>query len=77
MWGNHKADDIEKVHLYFLKRILKVRKTAVNNMVYCELGRYPMYYERQRRLIQFWFKLLNTDNCILKACYEDMLESSF
>ena len=25
VWGYHTAPDIEKVHLYFLKRILKVR----------------------------------------------------
>ena len=77
VWGNHRSDDIEKVHLYFLKRILKVKKTAVNNMVYCELGRYPMFIERNKRIIKYWFKVLTTDNCILKACYEDMLDSSF
>ena len=32
---------LKKVHLYFLKRILKVRKGTVNNMVYCEMGRLP------------------------------------
>jgi hypothetical protein len=30
VWGYHTAPDIEKVHLYFLKRILKVRKNTVN-----------------------------------------------
>jgi hypothetical protein len=29
----HKADDVEKVHISYLKRILKVRKSAVNYMV--------------------------------------------
>jgi hypothetical protein len=28
VWGYHTAPDIEKIHLYFLKRILKVRKSA-------------------------------------------------
>jgi hypothetical protein len=64
------SDDVEKVHISYLKRILKVRKSAVNYMVYCELGRFPMYIER------YWFKLLYTDNCILKYLYEDMFESS-
>lgn len=45
--GYHTAPDIEKIHLYFLKRILKVRKSTVNTMVYCELGRLPLYVERQ------------------------------
>jgi hypothetical protein len=41
-WGSHKGEDIEKVHLNFLKRTLKVRRSAVNFMVYFELGRVPM-----------------------------------
>jgi hypothetical protein len=49
--GYYTAPDIEKVHLYFLKRILKVRKSTVNNMVYCELGRLPLYVERQCKMV--------------------------
>ena len=76
VWGYHKADDVEKVHISYLKHILKVRKSAVNYMVYCELGRFPMYIERYCRMLRYWFKLLYTRNCILKCLYEDMFESS-
>jgi hypothetical protein len=51
-WGSHKGEDIEKVHLNFLKRTLKVRRSAVNFMVYFELGRVPMYVERYYRMIK-------------------------
>ena len=27
-------------------------------------------------MLKYWFKILKTENCILKNCYEDMLESS-
>ena len=27
-------------------------------------------------MLRYWFKLLYTDNCILKCLYEDMFESS-
>jgi hypothetical protein len=37
---------------------------------------FPMYIERYCRMLRYWFKLLYTDNCILKCLYEDMLESS-
>ena len=77
LWGHHTAPDIEKVHLYFLKRILKVRKSTINNMVYCELGRLPMYVERQYRMVKYWIKLLHSENCILKACYNEMFENSY
>ena len=76
-WGFHKAEDIEKLHLYYLKRILNVRKSTVNYMVYFELGRLPMYVTRYVRMISYWLRLLDTDNCILKQLYEDMYESSF
>lgn len=74
VWGNHKCDDIEQVQMKFLKRILKVNASTVNYMVYCELGRYPMFIERYCRMLKYWFKLICTDNCILKCCFEEMLE---
>ena len=35
--GFHKGVDIETLHLSFLKRVLKVRKSTSNYMVYFEL----------------------------------------
>ena len=55
VWGYHKAEAIEKVHFTFLKRILKVRKSTVNYMVYCELGRFPMFIERYCRMLKYWY----------------------
>jgi hypothetical protein len=40
--GIGKSDNIEKVHLQFLKRILNVRATTPICLVYGELGRYPL-----------------------------------
>ena len=62
--------------LSFLKRVLKVRKSTSNYMVYFELGRFPLYINRYCRMLNYWFKILKIENCILKNCYEDMLESS-
>jgi hypothetical protein len=39
VWGYHKADDVEKVHICYIKHILKGRKSAVNYMV--SILRYP------------------------------------
>ena len=76
IWGYHKGSDIETLHLYYLKRILKVRKSTVNHMIYFELGRLPLYVNRYVRMMRYWLKLLETDNCILKSIYDDMYESS-
>ena len=43
-------------------------------MVYCELGRLPLNATRKIRVINYWSKLLSTDNCILKQCYKQLLQ---
>ena len=72
IWGQHKAPDVERIHLIFLKKILGVRKNTINHMVYYELGRFPLAIGRKFRILKYWVKLMNTDNCILKACYNEM-----
>jgi hypothetical protein len=76
VWGFHKGVDIETLHLSVLKRVLKVRKSTSNYIVYFELGRFPLYINRYCRMLKYWFKILKTENCILKNCCEDMFESS-
>lgn len=39
-------------------------------MVYNELGRLPLYIRRKIRIVKFWCKLLESENCI----YQDMFE---
>ena len=74
VWGFHKAPDIEKIHLNFCKRLLGVKKSTANFMVYQELGRLPLGIIRKFRIFKYWLKLKNSDNCILQACYQEMLE---
>ena len=42
IWGYENIKIIEQVHLQFCKRILKVRTTTPNFMVYGELGKFPL-----------------------------------
>lgn len=72
VWGFHKAPHVEKVHVEFLKRIMFLRKSTNNVMVYFELGRCPMYIQRKLRILKYWCSLLKTDNCILQACYKQL-----
>ena len=37
--------------------------------IYGELGRYPLFITRYVRIIKYWFKLLTTDNIILRTVY--------
>ena len=69
IWGNSKSKEIERIHLKFCKKILNVKLSTSNVTVYGELGRYPLYINRFTRILKYWFKILSTDNCILKAVY--------
>ena len=61
VWGVGKNDNIEKVHLQFLKRILGVRVTTPNCLVYGELGRYPLDINIKCRMPCFWSRLMTTE----------------
>ena len=71
IWGFHKANDVEKIHTMFCKNVLGVRKSTCNSLVYFELGRFPLYITRKLRILKYWMKLKNSDNCILRSCLED------
>lgn len=43
-------------------------------MVYFELGRYPLHIKRKILMLKYWLNLLSTSNCILKACYDNLLQ---
>jgi hypothetical protein len=45
-------------------------------MLYSELGRLPLIVSRKLRIIKYWLRLLETDNCILQALYAEMYEMS-
>ena len=55
VWGLHDAKDIEKVHLKYCKNVLSVRFNTVTEMVYGELGRFPLYIIRYGRIIKYWY----------------------
>ena len=73
VWGVYNSDDIERIHLKFCKRILNVRSNTCTAGVYGELGRYPLFITRYIRIIKYWFKLLTTDNIILRTVYNQAL----
>ena len=67
IWGYIKAQDVEKIHTMFIKRLLGVKRSASNDMIYCETGRLPLIVNRKFNMLKYWLKLTRTENCILKA----------
>ena len=55
VWGFHKGQDIDRLHLKFLKQVLKVNQHTTSSMIYGELGRVPMFLIRKIRIVKYWF----------------------
>lgn len=70
IWGYTKSKQIERIHLKFCKRILNVKPSTSNVGVYGELARYPLYINRYVRILKYWFKLHQTQNCVLNAVFD-------
>ena len=73
IWGFSKSKEIERVHLKFCKKILNVNTRTSNAAVYGELARYPFYILRHVKILKFWFRLIVTDNVIVKEVYNRSL----
>ena len=70
VWGFENVTIIEKIHLKFLKRIMGVRSSTPNFMVYGETGRYPLEINIKIRLLNFWSKLLVNNNKLSGILYQ-------
>ena len=69
IWGFHPAPDIERVHLKFLKQILKVKSQTPSAAVYGELGRVPLHVMRKEHILKYWFKVKCSTNTLLQETY--------
>ena len=76
LWGYVKAQDIERVHTMFLKRLLGVKRSTSNPMVYCETGRLPLIVQRQFNMLKYWLTLQKSDNCVLKGLLWKLISCS-
>ena len=62
LWGCCDFVEIEKVHLFALKRFLNISLHASNTLVYGESGRYPLHVCSKLRALKFWFKITKYPN---------------
>lgn len=62
LWGFKENKQIEKVHLYACKLFVNLPVRTPNDMVYGELGRYPLAISSAARCIQYWFRLLKQED---------------
>lgn len=69
VWGFENINEIEKVHLHFLKKTLGVRKSTSNYMVYGESGRYPLQIQIKIRMLNFWKRLVENPDKLSGILY--------
>ena len=74
VWGLHKGEAIERVHLQFCKRFLHLKYNTVNNIVYYELGRTNIQCVRYVRIVKYWLKIMKcNDTQFTKIVYNVLL----
>ena len=63
IWVFKNVDVLEKLHIKFCKLILKVNKSTTTAMVLGDLGRFPIEYNVNSRMLGFWYMLIcGSDN---------------
>ena len=72
VWGYENLVTLERVHLQFCKRILNLRLSTPNFMVYGEIGRQSLKIRVQLRMISFWIKLIQNENKLSGILYKLM-----
>ena len=76
VWGYKQYESVERVHLFACKSFLRVCNKTPNNVVYGEVGRYPLHITAVIKCIKYWFKLLlQPDNYYSKKSYNMLLMS--
>ena len=75
LWGIFENVDIERVHLYGLKRFLNVSLHCSNKKIYSETGRYPLIVNYKIRCVKYWLRIKNFNiNRIVKQSYECLVK---
>lgn len=59
VFGYENTEILEGVHLQFLRKIGKLRKSTPKYMLYAEFGRYPIKITIKQRMANFWARILN------------------
>ena len=62
VWGFTKANNIERVHMQFYKRLLSIKRCTQNEFVYGELGRCSFQNKRFNTIKKNWLKIFHCQN---------------
>ena len=61
IWGFQDIKMLEILYIKFLKKVLKLRPSTSNCMVYGEVGKLPLQISGDKQLISYWLRILDKD----------------
>eukprot|EP00745_Piridium_sociabile_P022013 TRINITY_DN34072_c0_g1_i3.p1 TRINITY_DN34072_c0_g1~~TRINITY_DN34072_c0_g1_i3.p1 ORF type:complete len:362 (+),score=-8.76 TRINITY_DN34072_c0_g1_i3:191-1276(+) len=67
IWGLESGHEVDKLHLFAMKRFLHVDGRTPNDLIYGELGRFPIYLNSYIKCISYWLKLVRMNEHRLPA----------
>jgi hypothetical protein len=77
VWGLRYLDNLERVQLAFLRRVLLVSRFTPGYMLRLESGIAHLKVSFFKTIINFWIKILETENsCLLRKCYNGLLKAA-
>ena len=79
VWGITMGNDIEQLHLSFMKTVLGVKSSTNTCIIYTETGRFPLYICIYKQIIKYWLKLTSTSEhrFIVIAYHENPSDSEW
>jgi hypothetical protein len=75
IWGFADLSYVEKFHLKYCKQLLRLRTNTPNCMVYGELGKNALSTVVNERMVNFWFKLVNSKSSKLSNMIYILIKS--
>ena len=63
------SEELERLHLRFCKRILKVPLISSNSAIHGELERFSLFISRYCKIIKYWCNIVQSENLILNRLY--------
>jgi len=62
VWGFQSIEMLETFYKKFIKKLLHLRPSTPNCMVYGEVGTFPLQVTVDKFIINYWMRILNKDN---------------
>jgi len=76
VWFNNKEiETLEKIHIGYMKRILKVNTSTSTFPLYAELGRFSIAQKMKLRVINYWKKIMSLEQSnLVRQAYHSLME---